>query len=187
MNTQILAALAALTFSAGASAQGYGAVSVGIARLNVDCSGTSSCDKSDTAFKLLGGYKFIPSVALEVGYFNFGKATAAASGVNVGIKNAGFGVGAAFHQDLGSDWNAVARLGIAQIRTKIDASVSGAGAGSDTDSNAALYGGLGVGYKLTKTTSIDVVWDFSKSKYNKNGLDESGSINAFSAGVTFAF
>jgi OOP family OmpA-OmpF porin len=187
MKKQIFAALVGLSISAAASAQGYGVASVGIARLSVDCSGTSSCDKSDTAFKLLGGYKFTPNVAVEAGYFSFGKATAAASGVNVGIKNTAVGGGVAFHQDLGSDWNAVARIGVAQVRTTIDASVSGAGSGSDTDSNAALYGGVGIGYKLTKMTSVDAVWDFSKSKYNKNGIDESGSINAFSVGVTFSF
>jgi hypothetical protein len=36
-------------------------------------------------------------------------------------------------------------------------------------------------------TPVDAVWDLSKRKYSKNGLDESGSINAFSVGFTFSF
>ena len=37
------------------------------------------------------------------------------------------------------------------------------------------------------TVSIDGAWDFTKSKYNKNGVDESWNVNALSVGVTFGF
>jgi OOP family OmpA-OmpF porin len=187
MNTKLLTALAALTLSAAASAQTYGVASVGIARVDVDCTGAASCDKSDTGFKLMGGYKFTPNVAAEIGYFDFGKAKASGSGVNAELKNSAFGGGVAYHLDLAPSWNAVGRLGLAQVKTKISGTVSGLGSASDSDNNTALYAGLGVGYKLSKTLSIDGAWDLSKSKYNKNGVDESGNINMFSVGVTFGF
>jgi OmpA-OmpF porin, OOP family len=187
MNKQIFAALAALALSAGASAQGYGVISVGTARLNLDCSGATTCDKSDTAYKLIGGYKFSPNLAGEIGYFNFGKAKASDAVTRAEISNTAFGGGIAFHQDLSPDWNFVARLGLAQVKTKISGSIVGLGSGSDSDNNTSLYGGLGVGYKISKTVSLDAAWDFSKSKYNKNGADESGNINVFSLGVSFWF
>jgi OmpA-OmpF porin, OOP family len=186
MTKQLIAALAALTVSAVASAQGYGVVSAGVSRLNADCTGTTSCDKSDTAFKLLGGYKFMPNLAAELGYFSFGKAKASDGAIDVEIKNTGFGGGVAFHQDVAPNWPFVARLGLAQMKTKISAAAGG-GSGSDSDNNIALYGGLGIGYKIAKSVSIDASWDFSKSKYNKNGVDESGSLNAISVGLTFGF
>ena len=187
MKTQILTALAALTLSAAASAQTYGVASIGVSRLDVDCTGTSTCDKSDTGFKLMGGYKFMPNLAGEIGYFDYGKATASASGVNGEIKNSGFGGGVAYHLDLAPSWNAVGRLGVVQMKTKISGTVSGVGSASDSDNNIGLYAGLGVGYKLSKTMSIDGAWDFARSKYNKNGVDESGNLNMFSVGVTVGF
>ena len=187
MKTQLLTALAALTLSTAASAQFYGVASVGTSRLDVDCTGASSCDKSDTGIKLMGGYRFMPNLAAEIGYFDYGKAKAAAPGITGDIKNTAFGGGVAYHLDLAPSWNAVGRLGIAQVKTKISGSIAGFGSGSDSDNNTALYGGLGVGYKLRPNLSIDGAWDFSKSKYNKNGADESGNINMFSVGVTVGF
>ena len=187
MRVQVLTALAALTLSTAASAQVYGVVSAGISRLDVDCTGASSCDKSGTGIKLLGGYRFMPNLAAEIGFFDYGKAKASGSGVTGEIKNTAFGGGVAYHLDLAPSWNAVGRLGVAQVKTKISGTVSGLGSASDSDNNTALYGGLGVGYKLNRNLSIDGAWDFSKSKYNKNGADESGNINMFSVGVTFGF
>jgi opacity protein-like surface antigen len=75
---------------------------------------------------------------------------------------------------------------LAQVKTKLTASAGG-GSASDSDDNANLYGGLGVGYRVTKNATVDAAWDFSRGKYDKNGLDESGSVNAFSVGMTFSF
>ena len=187
MKRHLLTGLAVLAFSAAASAQSYGVVSVGSSKLNLDCSGATVCDTSGVGVKLLGGYKFTPNLAAELGYFNFGKAKAADSGISLDVTNTAFGAGLAYHQDFAPDWNFVARLGVAAVKTRVDAVVAGLGAASDSDNNTALYGGLGVGYKLSKTMSLDAAWDFSKSKYNKNGVDTSGNINMFSVGATFGF
>lgn len=187
MKKHSLIGLAALAICTAAAAQPYAVVSAGSARMNVDCTGVASCDKSDTAFKLLGGYRFAPTWAVEFGYFDFGKARAADAGVALEITNSALGVGVAFHQDLGTDWNAVARLGAARVKTKISGSVSGLGSASDSDNNVAAYGGLGVGYKLSPKVSLDLAWDFTRSQFKKDGLDETGNLNAVSLGLTFSF
>jgi OmpA-OmpF porin, OOP family len=188
MKKHVLLAAAALALSGAVSAQTYATVSFGSSNIKLDCAGAQTCDKSDTAFKLLGGYKFTPNVAVEAGYMSFGKAKISDSGTSLDVGVTGFGVGAAFHQDLSADWNFVARLGLAQIKTKLDASISGVGSGSDSDSNAQPYFGVGVGYKINKQVSIDGALDFAKGKYNKNGVDlGSGNVSAYSIGLTFAF
>ncbi len=141
----------------------------------------------DTTSHLEFGYKFMPNLAAEIGYFDFGKVRASAPGINAELKNSAFGGGVAYHLELAPSWNAVGRLGLAQVKTKISGTVAGLGSASDTDNNTALYAGLGVGYKISKTLSVDGAWDLSKSKYNKNGVDESGNINMFSVGLTFGF
>lgn len=187
MNKNLLVAATLLALTTATSAQVYGVVSLGTARLDIDCAGAAKCDKSGTAVKLLGGYKFTPNLAAEAGYFGLGKASVVDAGTSLDITNTGFGGGIAFHQDLGTAWNFVGRLGLASVKTKLDASVSGVGSGSDSDTNVQPYGGLGIGYKLGKATTLDAVWDFSKAKFSKNGVEESGSINAFSVGLTFGF
>ncbi len=198
-----------LTLSAGASAQSaYGVVSLGSSRLNVDCTGTTTCDKTGTAYKLLGGYKFSPNFAAEVGFFGFGKAKASDAIGTVELSNTAVGAGVAFHQDLSPNWNFVARVGVASVKTKILATVSGVGVArveqaagraailgvapgigsvSDSDRNIAPYAGLGIGYKLSRAVSLDGSVDFSRSKYNKNGVNESGNLSAVSIGLTFGF
>jgi OmpA-OmpF porin, OOP family len=187
MKYQILAATAVLAFSSAVSAQVYGVVSTGVSKQNLDCTGATTCDTSGTAFKLLGGYKITPQIAAELGFFDFGKAKAADSTASLETKTSAFGGGVAFHGDFSPSWSGVARLGVAQVKAKITATVVGLGSASDSDTNTALYGGLGVGYRLSKTVSIDGAWDFTKSKYKKNGLDESWNVNAVSVGVTFGF
>jgi OOP family OmpA-OmpF porin len=188
MKRQHLIALAALAFSTAASAQNaYLAGSVGWSNLSVDCAGAPSCDKSDIGWKILGGYKFTPNVAGELVYFDFGKAKLSDPGASLDIGNTAWGAGIAFHQDLSPTWNFVARLGLADVTTKLSASVSGVGSASDSDSSTQFYLGLGVGYKISKTASIDFVWDWSKGEYDKNGINESGNANVFSVGMTFGF
>ncbi len=186
MKKQMLAALAVLAFSAAASAQMYGSVSAGVSKQNIDCTGATTCDDKGSAFKVLGGYKFMPNLAAELGYFDYGKVKGADSGATLEAKTNAWGAGVAYHMDFTPSWTGVARLGAARVKTKLTATL-GSLSGSDSDTNTALYGGLGVGYRISPTVSIDGAWDFTKSKYNKNGVDESWNVNALSVGVTFGF
>jgi OmpA-OmpF porin, OOP family len=188
MKKQILVALAAMALSSLASAQTYGVVSFGGSKVAIDCEGAEKCDESGTSFKLLGGYKFSPNVALEGGYMSFGKAKFADAGDTGSVSVGGFGIGGAFHQELSPNWMFVARAGLGFMTTKLAANVAGVGSGSTSDNNVAVYGGLGLGYKINKQMSIDASWDFSKGKYNKDGFDlGSANVNAYSIGMTFAF
>jgi opacity protein-like surface antigen len=184
MKKQVVLALAALALSGAAAAQTYGVISVGGSDHDLGCGGATVCDESGTAFKLLGGYRFAPNLAFEGGYMSYGKSKARDDVLGIGLDTTvnGFGIGAAFHHDFTPTWNFVARLGLAQMKAKLKAT-SGGLTGSDSDSSAQLYGGLGVGYKLNKQMSIDAAWDFSRAEYSGEKLD----VNAYSIGLTFAF
>ena len=184
MKMHLFVALAATLVSATASAQGYGVLAAGLSRLSGACSGATACDVSDTAVKLIGGYKFTKDFAGELTYFDFGKSSASGSGVSGEVKNVAVGGSVAFHQD-GTDSHFVARLGLARVKTKVSGTIAGVGSAGDSDSNIALATGLGAGFKWSKTVSIDGSWDYTRAKYNKNGVNESGSINFLSIGVTF--
>lgn len=188
MQTKFKMMLGAAVFAAAAaaSAQGYVAVSAGQGRIDTDCGGASTCDKTGSSFKLLGGWTFMPNVSAEVGYFDFGKARFADAIDSLSVKTTAIGGGVAYHVDIAPQWNFVGRLGLAQVKTKLDAT-SGGLSGSDSDNNAQLYGGLGLGYKLNKTTSLDLAWETTRTKYSSGGVSASDNVHSISLGVTFGF
>ncbi|HEX3141211.1 MAG TPA: hypothetical protein VHQ87_14215, partial [Rhizobacter sp.] len=55
-----LLAITALLASSTAMAQLYVGAAGGLTNQDVSCANFSSCDKSDTGFKLYAGYKFTP-------------------------------------------------------------------------------------------------------------------------------
>ena len=126
MKKIVLASLMALAVG-GASAQAYVGGSIGMTHLESDCTGTSACDSDDTGYKVYAGYTFTPNLAVEVGYANFGKASAVVSlapfgNVQGDIKStAPFLVGV-YRGDFTPALAGVARLGIANVDTKVELS-----------------------------------------------------------------
>lgn len=188
MKKQFFVLAGALALSMSASAQQmYGTIGVGQGHTNLDCSGTTTCDRTGSAVKVMGGYKFAPGIAGEIGYMSFGKAKATEPSGSGEITNSGFGGGVAFMGDLSPNWTGTARLGLLMMKTKISGTVTGLGSGSDSDTNPQLYVGLGLGYKVSKDVSIDGYADFSRGKYDENGASTKGNVRALGVGVTFAF
>src|SRR3954471_8968815 len=50
--------------------------SIGQSKNNLSCPAGSSCDDSDTAFRVFGGYNFNKNFGAELGYADLGKFTA---------------------------------------------------------------------------------------------------------------
>ena len=162
----------AISLLAGVSyASPYVSVSAGSSTVDA-CDGVANCDDGSTGFKLLGGYKFNPNMAIEGGYFDFGKASAPGDTLKVN----GFGVGGAFHYDVNSDFGVVGRLGVANMKGEDSAL-------SISESSTQLYGGLGLGYKVAPNWSVDAAYDFSKAKLAGKKIN----VHLFSVGLTFAF
>jgi OmpA-OmpF porin, OOP family len=186
----LVGAVAALVLCTSASAQVYITASGGPSKFDADCTGIARCDNSGTGFKLLGGYKLGNGFAVEGGFLNFGKGSASdvIDGVPVSatFKASGLGIGGAFQGDLGKDWTMALRLGLAQIKSKLDGRVqlgTQVVPVSDSNSEATLYGGLGIGYRLSKNATIDLSYDFSQAKF----ADEKANVSMIGVGVSFSF
>lgn len=185
----MLAVAAALAVSAGAQAQGYIGGNVGSSRIDVDCAGLTSCDKSDTGYKLYGGYDFGGGLAAELAYFNWGKAKGtgtlngtAGSGT---LKADGFGAGVAYFFPLGSDWVPALRAGVVRNTGKIDLTASVGGASSSEKFNTTTgYLGLGIGYKVGPDLFVTGEWDFSRVKY---GDIDKADVQVVSVGLRYKF
>ena len=177
-----VAAVAVTLFSSTAFAESYVGGAIGQGRINLDCEGAPTCDNSDTGFKIFGGYKFMPNMAAEVTYFNFGKAKAADTDLSLSLKSSAFGVGVAFIGDFAPQWSGVARVGIASVRVKADATLNGA-SGSESDSSTNAYVGFGLGYEISKGLSVTADIDLTRGKI----VGESGNLRMISVGLRQSF
>ena len=184
--------LAALMGAATAQAQSqaaapagesfYVTVAGGSTNANLDCSGTTACDKSDTGAKLVGGYQFGNGFSLELGYVNFGKFSARDTTLSLTLKTKAFLIGGAYALPLNSDWGLNARLGLAQVKTTGNAKM-GAATGSVSESKAKPYFGVGVTYAVSPTVRIELGADSTQAEIE----GEKGTMRLISLGATFAF
>lgn len=184
-----------LMLASGAHAEAgdiYVSGALGASHYNLDCAGLSKCDKNTATAKVVGGYMLTPNVAAELGYYNFGKVKLKDGVGTSEIQTSGPAVGLAYHLDLSPQWGLVARGGIGYFGTNFnDVRMEGTRPVITdlTDRRASAYGGLGVGYKLSKNVSLDASWEVSQAKFKTPGSRETdrSTINAFSLGATYRF
>lgn len=177
-----LAVIASLISSA-AMADVYVSGAVGSGHVNADCTGVASCDNNGTAFKLTGGYAFANGISVEMGYIDFGKASANDSGVSVKLQPRAITLAAAYKQGFTSAFYGTARLGVASMKASVSGTVSSVGSASDSKTTAQPYFGLGLGYSVTPTTHIELAGDFTRAEY----AGEKASVRALTIGVRHDF
>jgi OmpA-OmpF porin, OOP family len=163
-----LAAVVALFATSAAYAQGYVGFGAGPSKINIDCLDAPTCDKTDTGYKLYGGWRFMPNLAAEAVYVDWGKAKASGTDPELGtatldVKASGFGVGVAYHIPLAA-WSCLGRLGIMQNKGKTTVTL-GSLSGSDSFTGTFPYYGVGCGYSLTPNLTLTLEGDFSRVKY----------------------
>jgi OOP family OmpA-OmpF porin len=190
-----IAGAMALIGATAANAQGYVGAGAGPARIDVDCAGATTCDKTSTGYKLYGGYQFGGGLAVEGVYFDWGKARAAASEIvdvegvpttitgSLKVRGDGFGVGVAYFFPVSPAWVPVVRAGIVRNTGKTTANLNSLSA-SDSFHNTTAYLGLGIGYKFTPNLAVTGEADFSKVKY---GPSDKANTRLLSIGMRYNF
>lgn len=176
-------ALAAITLAYGAAHAAdngfYVGGTIGKSQIELDDSLDSS-DDSDTGYKLFGGYKFNKDIAVEVVYFDFGKASARAGGRRADYETSAFGAGVSWTPHFSPDWMGVFRLGLASVKADANYNFK-----SDvSDSKIKPYVGLGVGYNITPQINVQATWDFTRAEIDDDG---DSRVDLFGVGVTFSF
>jgi OOP family OmpA-OmpF porin len=153
---------------------------------------TISCDKTDNAWKILGGYQFTRSLAAELGYTDLGETKA--SGVQGGVAVNGnvsakalelVGVGS---MPLMQELSLYAKLGIYHGSTDSSASAAVPGfatSGSASGTNTDFTVGFGVQVSILRNLAARAEWQ----KYNDVGSNNTGKtdIDVLSAAVLYRF
>lgn len=184
-----LTLFAGLLLAAAAQAQSalstgpYLIVAAGQSAFEADCSGLQSCDKSDNAFKFIGGYRFGGGLAVEGVVLDFGKTTGALGGASADLQVRAVGVGAALHADLAPRLGVTLRLGLANVRAQGTGSFGGSQVLSESDSTMEAYAGVGLNFAFTKTLALEAGWDGTRGELNGDG----GRVSAFTLGLKLSF
>ena len=152
-------AAAALLAPVAAISQ-YVGLGVGQGRIDINCAGATTCDKTDTGFKLYGGLSLAGPFTAEVTYFNWGKAELSAPTGDLKTRVRGLGLGVAYFIPLAAV-QCVARAGVARNRAETDTTLGG----SATHTKTAPYFGTGCAWGFAPTWWLTGEVDVSRAKY----------------------
>lgn len=187
-----LLAFAGLLAGVSASAQTstsqmYVGATVGQAKWNDDCKGTTSCDTTSNAYKLVGGYNVDKNFALEASYFSLGKISATVkSGSVTGYadgKATGFELAGVVKHNFTDEFGGFAKMGLARVSATANANVPGVlSETQDTTSTQPVFG-LGLTYNMTKELAVRTEFE---SRRVKLGSDKD-RVNNFSVGMQYSF
>lgn len=185
----LAALLAAGVAQADEAAHAYVSIAGGVTQISADCSGITSCDKSDTGGKVVAGYSFGNGFGLEAGYVSFGKLRATdgtlratVGNISTAIKPAALTVGGVFTLPLDGEWGMNFRLGVGRVKTKFDSTV-GTDRVTGSDTKTKFYGGLAVTYALSPSVKLELGLDTTHGELYGN----KGSLRLVSLGARFAF
>ena len=170
-------ALAAST----ARAEGlYVGGNVGGSQLRGGNVGGLATDRSDTGYKLYGGYSFNPYFGLETGYADLGRF----DGDGGRLRARGLFFDAVGSFPLGNNFSALGRLGVFTGRLKQDLNASAIGGPSSAHDTGTSYKlGAGLQYDISKAVAVRGEWE----RYRFNALDSKPSTNLYSIGVNYRF
>ena len=156
--------------------------SVGQSKIKVDCSG-ASCDDTDTAFRVFGGYNFNKNFGVELGYADLGKVTVTAPGISGDIKSSAWDLMAVGTLPIADKFSVYGKLGMYRAETKTSASISGLGSGSEKDNNSDVTYAIGGGYDFNKNLGVRVEWQ----RYSKVGNDDGADVDVYGIAVVYRF
>lgn len=153
---------------------------------------TVSCDKSDTAWKILGGYQFNRILGVEVGYTDLGevKANGTQGGVAIDAtsKASAWELVAVGMLPLGAKFSIYGKAGAYYAKTdnRATAAVPGfSSSGSASDKNHDITWGFGVRYDVLRNLAVRAEWQ----QYNDVGGQNTGKtdIDVLSIGALYRF
>ncbi len=142
-----------------------------------DLAGTGiSCDDSDTAFKIFGGYQINRNFAAELGYADLGKAKAEALGLTEEVKSTAWDLSLIGSYPINEQFSVFGRLGFYMADVKDDTNFGF----SASNSNSDLTYGLGARYEVTQNLGLRAEWQ----RYSQVGGGDIGKSDIDVLGVT---
>jgi OOP family OmpA-OmpF porin len=173
LGTALMAAAPAV-FAQDADKGGYIGGAFGQSKLNDGCSdirdafamfagsSVSSCDETDTGWKILGGIRVNKHFNVEFSYINWGEIAGAGTLVGVPVNVTGeatsFGAAAVGILPLNDRFSLFGKAGV--LMTDLKVTISGGGTSvSESDDATELHIGVGALFNLTERWQIRAEWE----------------------------
>ena len=181
----LLIATALLASSSVALAEGvYAGGTVGYARANVDCAGTTSCDKNSTGAKAFVGYQINQMFAVEASYFDLGKVNATLGAASLDIKSSGYGVRGLVSYPFTQKLSGFAALGVNQVKSKATVTLGALTGGLD---KTATKPSLGLGLDYALTPALKLRGEFESFRLEAPANSGGYTVNNISVGLKYSF
>ena len=172
--------------SMGPEAGWYVGGSIGQSKIDCSTGGVAgvSCDDSDTAFRVLGGYQFNKYLGAELGYADLGKATISGAGLSASVEAKAWDLVGVGRLPLADRFSLFGKLGMYRADSDLSSNTPLIPASSDTNSDITY--GVGAQYDFNKNLGVRAEWQ----QYKKVGSDSTGGegdVDVMSIGVVYRF
>lgn len=157
---------------------------LGQSSIDVSCPAASSCDDTDTTWKIYGGLEVNEFIAMEIGYINLGEAKM--TGATVGTaKASGMTLGLVGTYEVTPTFTLLARGGMNFLTLDVN-ETTGATVSKNSDTDVAWS--LGVGGQFNLSKSVGLRMEFERF-FNVGDAHTWGEpdVDLVSAGLVFKF
>jgi len=189
-----LLAASALAFSplsqAQMTGQWYAGAGLGQSKAKDVCSFAPgiSCDDTDTATKIFGGYKLNQNFAVELAYADLGKASLGIPGASGDYKATTWDILAVGILPINQQFSVLGKIGVANwsVDANYNLTLAGLGSGSLSASGSDITYALGVQYDFSDKVGLRGVWQHYSNVGDDNTTGKS-DVEVIGASVLFNF
>jgi len=185
----------AMAQAGGADTGWYAGFSLGQSSADVDCTGATSCDDSDSSWKIFGGYQLNRNVAIELGYGDLGKVSVGTPAfvflgipipaANTTIESTVFELVGVGSLPVAERFSLFGKIGLYRSDTDIKIAFANGASSSDSDDNIDLTFGVGARYDFTRNLGVRAEWQrYSSVKAADFGESD---IDVMSVGLIWKF
>lgn len=177
--------VAGMALSAHASAERYFGAGVGKAWWNIDCTGATSCKKSDTSYQVVGGYNFNPVWAIEGSFFSLGEISANNASIAGAFKSSGVDLTAVAKTPAKNGFIGLAKMGLAYVKGEA-VGTAGNFSGSSAKYSVQPVFGFGVIYQVNDAVDLRAEYTYRKTKV-ADIEDSTANVSTFTIGAQSSF
>lgn len=167
----------------------YLGAGVGASESDIDTGGlTGSVDKSDTGWKVFGGYQFSRNFAVEAGYYDLGKVTfngtVGGTAVSGNFDSTAVGLSLVGILPVFDSFSLLGRVGVAYSEQDGSLTVGAATASAKDDLTKLTYG-LGLRYDFGRNVMVRAQWERFRVGGSNVGGEEDVDLYTVDLGYRF--
>lgn len=166
----------------------YLGVSAGQSSADISCPTATSCDDSDTAWKVYGGLEVNEYISMEVGYIDLGEV--GYSGAKTGSREThGMTLQLVGTYVVNPSLTLIGRGGMNILNTEVNGTIAGTPNNNTGDTDVVWSAGLGAQYNFTPSVGLRMEWEryFKTGDSAFNGGTGEADVDLLSAGLVFKF